>query len=129
MLDKYYLGVALRIAKESTCLWKRFGAIVVKGDFIISSGFNSAPSGKKNCLEIGNCARDIKDVQTGSRSELCRSVHAEVNAIIGLSFSKMEGATIYIAGFNADSGERCNSYPCQICSKIIKNSGIERVVY
>lgn len=128
-LDGHYLGVALKIAEKSTCLWKRFGAIIVKDNTIISSGYNSAPIGNKSCLDIGNCARSESAAKTGSRMELCRAVHAEVNAIIRTSPFDRNEATIYIAGFDVFSDKKCESFPCPICDKIIKNSGLKRVVY
>lgn len=127
--DKYFLDYALEIAKQSTCIKRKHGAVIVKNRVIVSVGFNGAPIGEKNCIEIGSCFRSEANIIAGKRWDLCRAVHAEMNAIIKVSSNEMKGATIYVAGFNAETGERCESYPCTMCDKAIRDTLIERVIH
>ena len=92
----YYLDIAQTVAERSTCLRKKFGAIIVKDDVIVSTGYNGAPRGRKNCNDIGSCIRDELGIPRGERYELCRSVHAEANAIIAAARERMLGATLNI---------------------------------
>ena len=116
----YYLDIAQTVAERATCMRKKFGAIIVKNDSIISTGYNGAPAGIKSCIEKGECLRRKLEIPSGTKHELCFAVHAEQNAIIqaakyGINIS---GATLY-----------CTHQPCVICAKIIINAGITRVVY
>ena len=118
-LDEYFMEIAKVVAKRSTCLRQKVGAVIVKDKRILATGYNGAPSGLPHCLDIG-CLREQLNVPSGERQELCRGVHAEQNAIIqaakfGIS---VEGATLYTT--------HC---PCITCAKIIINAGIKKVVY
>jgi len=124
----YYLDIAQTVGERSTCLRKRFGAIIVKNDVIVSTGYNGAPRGRKNCCDLGFCQREQLGIPRGERYELCRSVHAEQNAIIAAPREQMLGATLYMACVLPD-GELvpgCNS--CMMCKRVILNAGIETVV-
>ena len=118
--ENYYLDIAETVLERSTCLRRCYGAIIVKNDEIVSTGYNGAPQGVKPCVERGECLRRKLGIPSGTRAEVCYAVHAEQNAIIqaaklGVS---IDGATLY-----------CTHQPCVICAKMIVNSGIKRVVY
>lgn len=123
----YYLDIAESVSQRSTCLRRKFGAVIVKNDEFISSGYNGAPRGRKNCDTIGKCIRDELNIPRGERYELCRSVHAEANAIISASRSDMIGSALYLAGTNQDGSyiDKCCS--CSMCKRLIINAGIEKV--
>lgn len=130
-IDKinYYLDIAETVTKRSTCIRRNFGAIIVKNDEIISTGYNGAPRGRKNCCDLKSCLREELQVPRGERYELCRSVHAEQNAIISASRSEMIGATLYMVGKDAKTGEYVeNSMSCSMCKRVVINSGIEKLV-
>ncbi len=125
----YYLDIAETVLERSTCLRRRYGAIIVKNDSIVSTGYNGAPRSCRNCTDMGTCRREALNVPRGQRYELCRSVHAEQNAIIAASRDEMLGATLYLAGRDAKTGEvlsDCN--PCALCRRFIINAGIVKVV-
>lgn len=128
--DEYYLGISEAVAQRSTCLRRKYGCVIVNNDEIISTGFNGAPRGEANCCDLGVCRRDVLGVAKGERYELCRSVHAEQNAIISASRRDMLGATLYITGLEVqDVGHKyANPEPCMICQRFIKNAGIEKVI-
>jgi dCMP deaminase len=115
--DTYWMNIVEQIGKRSTCLRRNIGAVVVKDNYIVSTGFNGAPKSLPHCSEIG-CLRDELKIPSGTRHEICRGVHAEQNAIIRGDPLRMEGATMYV-----------NAKPCKICAKMIINSGIKKVVY
>lgn len=124
----YYLDIAETVAKRSTCLRRRYGAVIVNHDQIISTGYVGAPRGRRNCSDLGNCIRTELKIPRGERYELCRSVHAEMNAIISASRQEMLGASLYLCGNEVDTGEYVkNSSCCSMCKRMIINSGIERV--
>lgn len=126
--DEYFINIARAVSERATCLRRRYGAIVTKDNTIISTGYNGAPRGMKDCLSVGRCTRKELKIPHGERYELCHSVHAEANAIIRASKEELSGATIYISGI--DNGLReCNSEPCMMCKRIILNAGITKVVY
>lgn len=125
--DQYYLNIAKQVARRSTCLRRRYGAVIVNNDEIISTGYNGAPRGEVNCIEIGICKRDEMCVPKGERYELCRSVHAEANAIISAARRDMIGGTIYITGLEADDSY-ANPAPCIMCRRLIVNAGITRCI-
>lgn len=130
-LDKnnYYLNIAETVARRSTCLRKAFGAVIVKNDEIIATGYNGAPRGRKNCSDICSCIRNDLNVPRGERYELCRSVHAEANAIISASRQEMINSTLYLVGLDIDSNEYVkNSSSCSMCKRLVINSGISTVV-
>ena len=125
----YYLDIAQTVAQRSTCLRRAFGAIIVKNDIIISTGYNGAPRGRANCTDLNFCTRDKLGVPKGQRYELCRSVHAEANAIISASRNDLIGATLYLACHDAKTGELFGDIsPCQMCRRLIINAGIETVI-
>ena len=96
--ENYYLDIAETVLERSTCLRRCYGAIIVKNDEIVSTGYNGAPRGRKNCMDLGYCTREAMNVPSGERYELCRSVHAEMNAIISAARRDTLGATLYLAG-------------------------------
>ncbi len=120
---EYYLGIAEAAAQRSTCLRRRYGAVIVKNDEVIATGYNGAPRGEANCIDCGVCRREELNVPKGERYELCVSVHAEANAIISASRRDMEGGTIYIVGLEND-GRYANPAPCIMCRRLIRNAGI-----
>jgi len=127
--DNYYLDIAETVLERSTCLRRRYGAIIVLNDEIIATGYNGAPRGRKNCLDLEKCLRDELGIPSFERYELCRSVHAEANAIISASRRDMLGATLYLAGCNAKTNELLtDTISCFMCRRLIINSGIEKTV-
>ena len=127
--DKYYLNIADAVLDRSTCLRRKYGVIIVKNDEILSTGYNGAPRGRVNCSELGYCNREQLRIPSGQRYELCRSVHAEANAIISASRRDMVGGTLYLVGRNAQTGELLpDATSCPMCRRHIINAGLERVV-
>lgn len=129
-IDKvnYYLDIAEAALERSTCIRRNFGAIIVKNDEIISTGYNGAPRGRKNCTDLGYCMREKLNIPRGERYELCRSVHGEENAIISASRKDMIGADLYLVGKNYKDGTYVkDARPCSMCKKTIINSGISKV--
>lgn len=125
----YYLDIAQTVAERATCLRRRFGAIIVKNDTIISTGYNGAPRGRKNCTDLGYCMRDKLNIPRGERYELCRSVHAEANAIIAAPRDQMLGATLYMVCVNAGSEAlESGTSSCMMCKRQVINAGITTVV-
>ena len=125
----YYLDIAETVLERGTCLRRNFGAIIVNHDEIVSSGYTGAPRGRKNCMDLGLCVRESLNVPRGERYELCRSVHAEMNAIISAARNDMIGSTLYLVGRTASSGEYVeDAAPCSMCKRLIINAGILRVV-
>jgi dCMP deaminase len=124
----YYLDIAESVLKRGTCLRRNFGAIIVKNDEIISTGYVGAPRGRANCSDLGYCMREKLNIPKGERYELCRSVHAEANAIISAPRSEMIGADIYLACHDAKTDELYGDVePCSMCKRLIINAGISRV--
>ena len=127
--ENYYLDIADTVSERSTCLRRCYGAIIVKNDEIISTGYNGAPRGRKNCTELNYCTREAMNIPSGQRYELCRSVHAEANCIISASRREMLGATLYMACRDPQTGELIpHSTSCSMCRREIINAGIKRVV-
>ena len=127
--ENYYLDIAETVIGRATCLRRCYGAIIVKNDEIISTGYNGAPRGRKNCVDLGRCARDAMNVPRGERYELCRSVHAEANAIISAARRDMVGGTLYLVGRDAQTGELLgDATSCSMCRRLVINAGLERVV-
>lgn len=127
--ENYYLDIAQTVATRSTCLRKSFGAIIVKNDTILSTGYNGAPRGRRNCSDLCTCIRDDLKIPRGERYELCRSVHSEANAIIAASRDRMLGSTLYMACLDSKTGELVpNTNSCAMCKKLILNAGIEKVI-
>ena len=130
-IDKtnYYLDIAGTVLERSTCMRRHYGAIIVQDDEIVSSGYNGAPRGRKNCGDLGYCAREAMNIPSGQRYELCRSVHAEANAIISAPRREVLGATLYMVCKDPDTGELIpGSTSCSMCRRLIINAGIAKVV-
>ena len=127
--DNYYLDIAQVVSERSTCLRKKYGAIIVKNDTIVSTGYNGAPRGRKNCSDLGYCMRENLGIPRGERYELCRSIHSEANAIIAASREQMLGATLYLCCTEPKTGEVVGgTNSCMMCKRMIINAGIDRVV-
>ena len=127
--ENYYLDIAETVLERATCLRRIYGAIIVKNDEIISTGYNGAPRGRANCVDMGYCSREAMKVPRGERYELCRSVHAEANAIISASRRDMVGSTLYLVGKDAQSGELLgDATSCAMCRRQVINAGISRVI-
>ena len=125
----YYLDIAQTVAERSTCLRRKYGAIIVKNDSIVSTGFNGAPRGRANCIDLEYCYRDKLNIPRGTRYELCRSVHSEQNAIISAPRDQMLGATLYMACVSPEDGSVVpNTTCCIMCKRVVINSGISKVV-
>ena len=126
--ENYYLDIAQTVSERSTCLRKRFGAIIVKNDVIISTGYNGAPRGRKNCSDLMVCRREQLGIPRGERYELCRSVHSEANAIIAAARENMLGAALYMCCTDPRDGSIVpNTNSCMMCKKLILNAGIAKV--
>jgi dCMP deaminase len=124
----YYLNIAREVAKRGTCLRRNFGAVIVKEDQIISTGYNGAPRGTINCIDVGKCFREKLRIPEGTRYELCRAVHAEQNAIIHASRLDMIGTVMYLVGMNAESQDIIDPEICRLCKRMIINAGISKVL-
>ena len=127
--ENYYLDIAQTVLERATCLRRVYGAIIVKNDEIISTGYNGAPRGRKNCVDMGYCTRELMKIPRGERYELCRSIHAEANAIISASRRDMVGGTIYLVGRDARTGELLgDATSCMMCRRMVINAGLDKVV-
>lgn len=127
--QNYYLDIAETVSERSTCLRRRYGAIIVKNDVIISTGYNGSPRGRQNCSDIGHCAREEMKIPRGERYELCRSVHSEANAIISASRENMLGSTLYMCCTDPTDGSVvAGTNSCTMCKKLILNAGIAEVI-
>lgn len=127
--ENYYLNIAETVLERATCLRRVFGAIIVKNDEIISTGYNGAPRGRRNCVDMGFCTREAMKVPRGERYELCRSVHAEANCIISAARRESLGGTIYLACVDPQTGElMAGTSSCAMCRRLIINAGIAQVV-
>jgi len=125
----YYLDLAEMVSQRSTCLRRHFGAVLVQNDEVISTGYSGAPRGRKNCTDLNYCVRQKLGVPRGERYELCRSVHAEANAIISSSRNKMLGSTMYLVGIECDTGEYVEeACSCSMCKRLIINAGVKHVI-
>ena len=125
--DTYYLGVAEKISTRSTCLRRHYGAVIVKNDEIVATGYNGAARGEPNCCDTGICHR-IGMAHNDGNYGVCPAVHAEQNAIISASRSEMIGSTLYLYGYDCESGKTINAKPCPICERMIKNAGIKYLI-
>lgn len=127
--QNYYLDIAETVSQRCTCLRKHYGAVIVNADEIIATGYVGAPRGRKNCTDIGSCIREEREIPRGERFELCRSVHAEANAIISASRKDILGGTLYMTGFDMRTGDYIeNANSCSMCKRLIINAGIAKVV-
>ena len=130
-IDKinYYLDIAGTVLERSTCMRRQYGAIIVQNDEIVSSGYNGAPRGRRNCGDLGFCTREAMNIPSGQRYELCRSVHAEANAIVSAARREIIGSTLYMVCRDPATGELIpGSTSCSMCRRLIINAGIARVV-
>ena len=127
--DNYYLDIAQTVASRSTCLRKKYGAIIVGNDIIISTGYNGAPRGRKNCCDLGYCMRESLNIPRGERYEMCRGLHAEQNAIIAASPERMKDAVLYLASIDSKTGKLIGgTCCCQMCKRVVINAGISKVI-
>lgn len=139
--DTYYLDIALAVSKRGACLKRHYGCVIVKDDIIVATGYNGSPRGQENCCDRGTCKRANAERYTSY--EQCDSVHAEQNALIAASYQQLQGATLYLAceeyGLNEEKSamreedihdfhEDKNPIPCPLCTRMLRNSGIIRVV-
>lgn len=122
----YYLNIALAVAQRSTCLRRQYGAVIVKNDEIIATGYNGSPRGEANCCDMKSCWRESNKIPHGEIYEACKSVHAEQNAIISASRKDMIGSVMYLVGI--EKGKIIKAVPCDICRRMIANSGIKKVI-
>lgn len=131
--DEYFIDIARAVSRRATCLRRKYGAVITKENTIVSTGYNGAPRGMKDCIDAGRCTRKELEIPHGERYELCHSVHAEANAIIRASAEELSGSTIYISGTDLNrrphGGEECHSEPCMMCKRMILNAKIQKVVY
>ena len=127
--QNYYLDIAEAVLRRSTCLRRKYGAIIVKNDEIIATGYNGAPRGRKNCSDLGRCYRESLGIPHGHRYELCRSVHAEANALLSAPRDKMLGAALYLACRHGETDALLSgTSSCMMCRRLILNAGIAQVV-
>ena len=127
--ENYYLDIAQSVSERSTCLRRHFGAIIVNNDVIVSTGYAGAPRGRKNCCDLKFCLRDKLNIPRGERYELCRSVHAEANAIIAAPRDQMLGSTLYMACHDAKTDTLFpGTSSCMMCKRQIINAGISKVI-
>lgn len=125
----YYLDIAETVLERGTCLRRNFGAVIVKNDQIISTGYTGSPRGRTNCSDVGFCAREALKVPKGQRYELCRSVHAEANCIISAARRDLIGSVLYLVGVDAKTGEIVkDACCCSMCKRLVINAGIEKVI-
>lgn len=124
----YYLKIASEVAKRSTCLRRQYGAVIVKNDEIIATGYNGAPRGDENCCDVGSCWRDRHNIPHGEQYEKCVAVHAEANAIISASRNEMLDSTLYLYGYEGFDKPIEEPEPCIMCNRLIKNAGIKHVI-
>ena len=123
----YYLNIAKTVAQRSTCLRRNYGAILVKDDQILSTGYNGSARGEKNCSDIEFCPREERGAKQGEHYEWCVAIHAEANAIMSAG-REARGATLYLYGQDAKTREKLSAEPCMMCHRLIKNAGIDSVV-
>ncbi len=126
--NDYFIEIAKVVSSRSTCLRRKYGAVIVKDNVIIGTGYNGSPRDHANCIDTGKCMRKELNIPSGERYELCEAVHAEQNAIINSPPERMKDATIYVAGFEADTSF-ADGKPCLLCARMIKNAQIKEVVY
>lgn len=125
--DKYFIKMALEVAKASTCLRRNYGAVIVKDYSIVASGYNGAVRSEMGCIEKNSCARDILREKKGEVYNICNGIHAEMRVIMGIGRQGCKGATLYIASVVPTTGELFDVLPCELCARIIKESDLARV--
>ena len=128
--ERYYLEIARAVSLRGTCLRRNYGAVIVKSDRIVSTGYNGAPRGRANCCDTLKCVRAEKNVPHGQQYELCRSVHAEQNAVIAAGYELTKGSTLYLAGSDRETGNLIDAPDCcMMCKRIVINAGVEKVIF
>lgn len=120
--SEYFLDIAKMVARRATCLRRKYGAVLVQDEKIVSTGYNGPPRGEDHCKL---CLRQQLNIPQGERYELCRAVHAEQNALLFADPEKFKGATLFLAGFDSQTGDPIKAAPCKICSNLIKNTGVK----
>ncbi|MDE6751885.1 MAG: cytidine deaminase [Eubacterium sp.] len=123
-----YLNCAESFAYRSTCLKRKYGAVIVKDDAVISTGYNGSPRGFEDCCNIGKCPRMEKGLHQGEGYGICRAIHAEANALLNCSREQTMGADLYLAGVNPDDCSVHKAKPCPLCARMIIQAGIENVI-
>lgn len=123
---EYYLGIAKAVSMRSTCLRRQYGAVIVKDDVVISTGYNGSPRGSQNCCDTGECYREANNIPHGEQYEKCVAVHAEANAIISAARKDMIGATLYLYG--REGNKEIKAEPCLMCQRLIQNAGIGKII-
>lgn len=123
---EYYLGIAKAVSMRSTCLRRQYGAVIVKDDVVISTGYNGSPRGSQNCCDTGECYREANNIPHGEQYEKCVTVHAEANAIISAARKDMIGATLYLYG--REGNKEIKAEPCLMCQRLIQNAGIGKII-
>jgi len=123
-----YLNCAETFAYRSTCIKRKYGAVIVKEDVVISTGYNGAPRGFDNCSDIGKCPRMERDMHQGEGYGICRAIHAEANALLNCARSQTIGADLYLTGINPTDNSIHKAKPCPLCARMIIQAGI-RTVY
>ena len=126
--DEYYLKIAEVVAVRGTCIRRNYGSVIVNNDEIISTGYTGSPRGEINCCDTGKCKREELGIEQGKGYEHCNSVHSEANAIISASRKDMIGATLYLVGVDYKTGKKIKATSCNICTNLIKNAGIVKVI-
>jgi len=126
----YYLNIAKEVTQRGTCLRRNHGAVIVKDDQIVSTGYTGAPRGTKNCCDIGSCPREEAHIPPGERYELCKSVHAEQNAVINAARSGVSvlGGTIYLYSENVKDHSINDAKPCKMCKRVMINAGLKNII-
>ena len=123
-----YLNCAESFAYRSTCLKRKYGAVIVKEDAVISTGYNGSPRGFENCCDIGDCPRIRRNMHQGEGYGLCRAVHAEANALLNCSRQQTMGADLYLSSVNPQDGSVHHAKPCPLCARLIIQAGIRNVI-
>lgn len=123
---EYYLNIAKAVSMRSTCLRRQYGAVIVKDDVVISTGYNGSPRGSQNCCDTGECYREANNIPHGEQYEKCVAVHAEANAIISAARKDMIGATLYLYG--REGNKEIKAEPCLMCQRLIQNAGIGKII-
>lgn len=128
--EEYYMNIAKAVSERSTCLRRKYGAIIIKDDAIVSTGYNGSYRGAPNCCDLGYCKRQQDNVPHGERYELCNSVHAENNAIINASRIgvSVKNGTLYLYGYDCELKKTIDAKPCMMCERVIANAGIKEVI-
>ena len=126
--NEYFLLIALAVATRSTCLRRNYGAVIVKDNKILSTGYNGAPSGQYHCIDAGTCYREENNIPHGKQYEDCRSVHGEMNALISANGIDLKGSTLYLMGYDCKENKLIQGIPCKICEPMLRNAGIAEVI-